>query len=521
MHLQKIPFRNTHAYTEFFLKYIEQNSALRPFYSRFPSSDNFKEQLHEKSSFPDSSRKVLVETLQRQYAKLAHTDLVKENIRSLLKKDSFTVITGHQLNIFTGPLYFIYKIVTVINACKKLKAQYPDYTFIPVYWMASEDHDYEEIKSFRLYGKNYTWETQQQGAVGKFTLKELSLVLQQLPGDVSIFKEAYLKNSSLSEAVRHYVTKLFGQEGVVVIDADDRELKKVFQPVIQADLIDHIPHKLVIETNAKLQASGFHPAVNPREINFFYLDKNIRSRIERKGEDFIVVDTDLKFSKNELSKKIQEEPEKFSPNVILRPLYQEMILPNLAYVGGPAEVVYWLQLKSLFEHFHTPFPVLLPRNFALIIDAPTGRKLFKTGLGIQEFFEEKNYLFNHWVAKNSTHDLSLGNAMKSVEQLLADIQGRCEKIDPTLGPMTQVEAKRMQHALEKIEKKMLRAEKRLQSDKLRQIESIKDALFPNGDLQERTDNFLNFYQQDPNFINALVKHFDPFDFKFNVLGYYD
>ena len=147
--------------------------------------------------------------------------------------------------------------------------------------------------------------------------------------------------------------------------------------------------------------------------------------------------------------------------------------------------------------------------------------MFKEGLEIQEFFEEKNYLFNHWVAKNSTHDLSLGNAMKSVEQLLADIQGRCEKIDPTLGPMTQVEAKRMQHALEKIEKKMLRAEKRLQSDKLRQIESIKDALFPNGDLQERTDNFLNFYQQDPDFINVLVKHFDPFDFKFNVLGYYD
>ena len=521
MHLQKIPFRNTHAYTEFFLKYIEQDPALRPFYSQFPASGNFKEQLREKSSFPESSRKVLVETLHRQYAKLSHPDPVKENIGLLLKKNSFTVITGHQLNIFTGPLYFIYKIVTVINACKKLKAEYPDYTFIPVYWMASEDHDYEEIKSFRLYGKKYTWETHQQGAVGKFTLKELSSVLQQLPGDISIFKEAYLKNNSLSDAVRAYVTKLFGQEGVVVIDADDRELKKVLQPVIKADLLDHISNKLVAETNAKLNASGFDPPVNPREINFFYLDKNLRNRIERKGEDFIVVDTDLTFSKNELSKKIQEEPEKFSPNVILRPLYQEMILPNLAYVGGPAEVVYWLQLKSLFEHFLTPFPVLLPRNFALIIDAPTGRKLFKTGLEIQEFFEEKNYLFNHWVAKNSTHDLSLGNAMKSVEQLLTDIQGRCEKIDPTLGPMTQAEAKRMQHALEKIEKKMLRAEKRLQSDKLRQIESIKDALFPNGDLQERTDNFLNFYQQDPDFINVLRKHFDPFDFKFNVLGYYD
>jgi uncharacterized protein YllA (UPF0747 family) len=175
----------------------------------------------------------------------------------------------------------------------------------------------------------------------------------------------------------------------------------------------------------------------------------------------------------------------------------------------------------MFEHFKIPFPILLPRNFALVIDEPAGRKISRTGLDLQEFFEEKNYLFNHWVARNSTHDLSLGEAMKTMSALATDIRNRSEKIDSTLGPMVSAEAKRMQNVLEKIEKKMLRAEKRLQSDRLRQIEALRDELFPNGSLQERTDNFLNFYQKDPLFIQKLAENFDPFDFQFYALSYHD
>ncbi len=523
MPLQKIPFRNTHAFSEFFLKYIEHDLSLQPFYSKFPEISNFKETISEKSkSFPESSRKVLVKSLELQYKNISTPPgAVKSSIQSLLQKNTFTVTTGHQLSIFTGPLYFIYKIVTVINACKKLKAQYPEYNFVPVYWMASEDHDYEEIKSFRLYEKEYTWETLQQGAVGRFHTKDFEKLFSQLPGNVSIFKEAYLKSSSLSDAVRIYVNALFGEEGLVVIDADDHELKKLFHPVISQDLFSGVPNKLVKETNINLETLGFHPQVHPREVNLFYLDKNIRSRLERNETSYQVVDTDLKFTKKEIEKLIDEEPEKFSPNVILRPLYQEMILPNLAYVGGPAELVYWLQLKSMFMHFQVPFPVLLPRNFALIIDTPTQRKLAKTGLETLHFFEEKNYLFNNWVSKYSMHDLSLGGTLKVLEQQLNEIRERCAKIDPSLTQMVIAEGKKMQHALEKIEKKMLRAEKRLQSDKLRQIEAVKETLFPNGGLQERTDNFLNFYQKDPDFIRKLLSAFDPFEFQMNVISNHD
>lgn len=521
MHLQKIPFRSTHAFSDFFLKYIESTPALRPFYNRFPSVEAFEGQLKEKSGFPASTRATLVKVLQRQYEPLRKDPAVDANIKSLGDANTFTVTTGHQLSVFTGPLYFIFKIVTVIKACRELKKKYPNYHFVPVYWAASEDHDYEEIKSFRLYAKKYTWETAQQGAVGRFHTKEFKALLAEVPGEIGVFKEAYGKSETLSGAVRHYVNALFGTEGLIVVDADDRELKRILTPVMKADIFDQKPFAAVTQTNTTLEALGFHPQVNPRAINFFYLEDGLRSRLERQGEDFAVVDTPLRFTREELAQKMEATPEQFSPNVILRPLYQELILPNLAYVGGPAELVYWLELKSVFDLFQTPFPVLLPRNFGMIVDAPTARKISKTRLHLEAFFESKNELFKRWVIQHSGHDLSLDATAAAIEKLMAEVKARTQKIDATLGPMTEAHATRMQQALRSIEQKMMRAEKRKQADGLRQVEAVKDSLFPNGGLQERTDNFLNFYQADPALIRKLVEHFDPFDFQFHVLTYHE
>jgi bacillithiol biosynthesis cysteine-adding enzyme BshC len=521
MHLQKIPFRSTHAFSEFFLKYIEQHDGLKNFYSRFPALSAFEGQLKDKSSFPASTRATLVKVLQHQYASTKPGPAVEANIKALGDTKTFTVTTGHQLSVFTGPLYFVFKIATVIKACRALKAKYPAYHFVPVYWAASEDHDYEEIKSFRLHGKKYTWETQQQGAVGRFHTKDFNALLAEVPGEIGPFREAYTKSSTLSAAVRHYVNALFGSEGLLVVDADDRELKQLLKPVMKADILDHSPFAAVSDTNKKLETLGFHPQVNPREVNFFYLDNQLRSRIERQGDDFVVVDTALRFTREELLRKMDEAPEQFSPNVILRPVYQEMILPNLAYVGGPAELVYWLELKGVFDLFKVPFPILLPRNFGLVVDAPTARKMSKTKLRLEAFFEPKNELFKRWVTQHSSHDLSLDVAAASLGKILDEVKKRSANIDATLGPMTEAHATRMQKALQSIEQKMMRAEKRKQSDSLRQVEAVKDALFPNGGLQERTDNFLNFHQTDPGFIQKLIDLFDPFDFRFHVLTYHE
>ncbi len=493
---------------------------LKKFYSLFPEKKNFETQIQTKrQSFPAAHRSILISTLQSQYKNLSQKDSVKNNINLLSESNTFTITTGHQLNIFTGPLYFIYKIVTVINACKELKKQFPDDNFVPVYWMASEDHDYDEIKYFKLYGKKYTWETDQQGAVGRFNPKSIEKLFSDIPGEISLFKNAYLKHDTLSDAVRYYVNELFGEEGLIVVDADDHKLKKLFHHVIKEDVFNHTPKKLVEEQNQQLESLGYHPQVFARDINFFFVDRNLRSRIEEKDGRFHVVDTSIQFSKEEIASLIESEPEKFSPNVILRPLYQEVILPNLAYAGGPAEVVYWLQLKGVFDHFNIPFPMLMPRNFALVIEKNVAHKFEKTGLDYKHLFEEKNYLFNQLILKNTTHDLSLGKELTLFAEQFSVIRDRAGRIDPTLIKFIDAQATRTASSLDKIEQKILRAEKRVHREKLGQLESVKDILFPNGSPQERIDNFLNFYQKDPLFIKRLLEVFDPFDFKFNLLFY--
>lgn len=518
MQVQKIPFAETNSFTSFFLDYIAQHAQLKKFYGRFPEVSAFNDQLKEKSaSFPEQNREILVDTLLEQYKNYTVSDPVKNNLELLRSDKTFTVTTGHQLNIFTGPLYFIYKIVTIINTCKQLKQAYPAYNFVPVYWMASEDHDFDEIKYFRLNGKKYTWESRQTGAVGRFNPKELEGILKELPEGLIIFQKAYLKHKTLSDAVRFYVNELFGGEGVVVVDADSKALKILFKEVMRDDVFNHTPQKLVDATNAELEKAGYEPQVHCREINFFYLENRLRSRIEQQADTYTVIDSALSFSKKQVEGLIESAPEKFSPNVILRPLYQEVILPNLAYIGGPSEVVYWLQLKEVFNHYKIPFPILMPRNFAMVLDSPMVRKFEKTGLELNELFFEKNYLFNHFAVKFSRNKIKLNGEKEAIQNYFQTIRQQAEAFDKTLGPMVGAETQRAIKSLEKIEHKLLRSEKRFQSDKLQQVEAVKDSLFPNGSLQERTDNFLNFYLQDPLFIQKLITHFDPFDFRFSIL----
>jgi bacillithiol biosynthesis cysteine-adding enzyme BshC len=520
MQLDKIPLADTRAFSPFFLDYIQQKETLYPYYHRFPAASNFSEQIAEKSkSFSRERRQVLVDVVQQQYEGLTLSKIAEENIQKLGEANCFTITTGHQLNIFTGPLYFIYKIITVINTCRELKKLYPESEFVPVYWMASEDHDYEEIKYFNLYNKRYDWNTNQRGAVGRFNTAGLGDIAKSLPGDAKVFIEAYTRHNNLSDAVRCYVNALFGEYGVVVVDADEHRLKMALCDVVERDIFQQETKQLVDSTNRSLEQAGYKTQVHCRDINFFYLDDGIRSRIEKTGDKYIVLDTDLAFEESEVRKLIKTQPEKFSPNVILRPLYQELILPNLAYIGGPAELVYWLQLKAVFDHVHVPFPMLMPRNFALIVEHQIARKREKTGLEMSTFFEDKNFIFNHWMLNFAPHDLTAGSATVDLERIFSEVRTRAQAIDKTLEPMVGAEAARALKAIQKIEHKFMRAGKRLHVDKLRQIEAVKDALFPKGGLQERTDNFLNFHLRDTAFIDDLIANLDPFDFRFNVMTY--
>ena len=516
MRVEKLNLQETGQFSPLFLDYLFGKDALRQFYDCLPQADSFGQEIEKRHLSPEL-REQLFEVLTRQYQNLSASPTLKANLELLKEQNTFTVTTGHQLNIFTGPLYFIYKIVTTINLARQLKARFPESNFVPVYWMASEDHDFEEINSFRLFGKKFTWEAGSKGPVGRLDPTTIPDIVQDVDADIEVFKQAYQNQNRLSDAVRDYVNALFGEEGLVVIDADNRSLKSAFKRVIGDDIFNQTANDLVENANQKLQEIGYKTQVFPRSINFFYMEDDLRGRIVQEEGKFKVLDTDMVFDREEMEHQIDEAPEKFSPNVVLRPLYQETILPNVAYIGGPAEVAYWLQLKSVFDHYQVAFPVVMPRNFALLFHKSAWKKFEKTSLTFEDIFLDKHEMINKLAKEGTKHNIQLNGERDAIIEVFRKIKVQAEEIDPTLGPFVAAQAKQTENHLEAIEKKFLKAEKRIQSERLNQAEALKDRLFPGGGLQERTDNFLNFYLTNPNLLKELIGSMDPFDFRFHLL----
>jgi bacillithiol biosynthesis cysteine-adding enzyme BshC len=383
--------------------------------------------------------------------------------------------------------------------------------------MASEDHDFAEIASFNLFGKKYTWETAQTGAVGRMNPSELASILNELNEKSPIFEAAYLQSNTLADAVRTYMHELFGQYGLITIDADEAALKAVFAPMMQQDLIQQKGFTIVNQTTQQLVELGYKTQISPREINLFYLDNQQRERIVQEGEDFVVQNTYLRFSSAEMLALLASNPERFSPNVVMRPLYQEVILPNLAYIGGPSEVPYWLQLCDLFKENDVDFPALIPRNFALIVNEVSAKKAEKIGISIEELFLDEAKLRKDFVEKNSVNSLSLATENESMTAVFEQILQKAILIDKTLEGGVMAERQKAINALENLEKRIKKAEERNQETAVSQLLTLKNKLFPEGGLQERKENFMNFYLNDAAFIQKLIDVFQPLDFKFNIL----
>ncbi len=507
----------TGQFSKFFLDYINGSAALKPFYSETPELGSFANAF-QKKNFPTANRAILVDSLQNQYQGLEISKAVSANISSLADKQTFTVITGHQLNLFTGPLYFIYKIVSTINLAKKLNETYPDRHVVPVYWMATEDHDFDEINYFKLDGKKYQWNTDQKGAVGDFELeKGFKEFLKSVPFSAEVFKTAYGSSKTLAEAVRKYVNELFGAEGLVVVDGNSSDLKRIFEPVIHSDLFEHKPFELANSTSSKLEDLGYKSQIFPREINFFYLEKGVRERIERTSEGFIVVNTDLRFTEQEMEKMIASNPERFSPNVVLRPLYQEMILPNLAYLGGPAEVVYWLQLGDVFAHFGVPFPILLPRNFALLLNSNSIRKMHQLKWSPVDLFQDFESWKKAYVKAESSFDLDMNSEREVISKLFEEKGNQSMDLEKSLKNSFEAGKVRSLKIIDQMSAKLRKAEERKHQVELNRAWDLESFVKPGGSPQERVVNMMQFYLEDPDLIQRLLACFDPLDFRMMVL----
>ena len=524
-----IPFRETNYFSDFICNYLDEKPELKPLYNRFPTLENFKAQIDEKSkSFNHKNRTILVDVLKQQYSNFDTSDLTLNHIESLNSNHTFTITTGHQLNLFTGPLYFLYKIISVINLAKELKNKYPDYNFVPIYWMASEDHDFEEINYFNFKGKKIQWNSNQTGAVGHFNTEGLDAVFNVISAEFGAgknadqlkkwFKDAYVNHDNLADATRYLANQLFGDHGLVILDADDRELKRLFIPQMKTEMLAQTAFKHVSETNKKLEDLDLKIQVNPREINLFYIKDGLRERILESAGEYSVLDTKIKWNESELLKHLDEFPERFSPNVIMRPLYQEVILPNLCYTGGGGEMIYWLQLKSNFEAQNVTFPILLLRNSALVKSEKQASKLESLNISDRDLFLKRNSFINKKVRQISNIDIDFSEQIKQLEQQFSALHQLAEQTDKSfLGAVKSQEVKQIK-GLKHLEKRLLLAQKRKLADQISRCTTLQEQLFPGQSLQERNTNFAELYlEYGDELIPKLMKALEPLKGKFLVL----
>lgn len=527
-----ISYRETGYFSDFISDYLDEKPYLKDFYNRFPTLENFEAQIEEKrhSEFmSESHRKVLFDTLKTQYQNVETSELTLKNIENLKANNTFTITTGHQLNLFTGPLYFLYKIISTINLTKELKAKYPNYNFVPIYWMASEDHDFEEINYFNFKGKKIKWNNNQTGAVGYFKTEGLKAVFDVVSAEFgpgkhaeqlkNWFKEAYINQDNLADATRYLANQLFGEYGLVVLDADDKALKHQFIPQMKKEMIEQVAFKTVSETNNKLEKLDLKIQVNPRKINLFYIKDGLRERIVEIEGKYSVLDTDISWDKNELIKHLNEFPERFSPNVIMRPLYQEVILPNLCYIGGGGELIYWLQLKTNFEAHKVTFPMLLLRNSALIKTKKQSEKLENLNIVNSDLFLDRASFINKKVRKISNIDIDFSDQVHHLVKQFEELYQLADQTDKSfLGAVKAQEVKQIK-GLKHLEKRLLNAQKKKLADQIERCTELQEQLFPSQSLQERNTNFSELYlEYGDDLIRELTRVLKPLKHEFLILN---
>ncbi len=522
-----IPYTQTGLFNKLMVDYLQQAAAVQDFYHRPDRLESYVDQIQEKSeNYSDFHRQTLVAALEVQYQGFELTEAVQTNLTALRESHTFTVTTGHQLSLFTGPLYFIYKIVSAINSTKALRAQYPDYQFVPVYWMATEDHDFEEISSLVTTKGKLKWQKQAQGAVGRLDTAGLEQIAKLLETEfhtgknaqeiAALFTKVYLQATNLAAATRLLVHTLFGDTGLIIVDGDDRALKQLFVPFAERELFEQFSFKAVSETNEKLKA--YSVQVNPREINLFYLTDGLRSRIVKEDALFRVLDTEFIFTENELRKELHEFPERFSPNVILRPLYEEVILPNLVYIGGAGELAYWLQLKSMFADVGVCFPILKLRNAALILHRKDFQKMQRLQLETGDLLSSVTDLSNRIAIQSADFPLSLESEKSTVENTFARLEALISKTDKSFAGAVSAQKKKQLNGLDKLEKRLLLAQKRKSADEIARALALRQFVFPFNKFQERILNFSVFYGEfGPAFIETLLQEFEPFKAELTVL----
>ena len=439
-------------------------------------------------------RETLVNSLRAQYSSLPEKSLVTENITRLGDDNTFTITTGHQLCLGSGPMFVIYKTITIIRQAAEWQLKYPQYQFVPIFWMASEDHDAAEINHlFPSPGVRADYAGSFQGPVGRHIIgTSIEEILKE--NQLDWLLPFYQAGMSWSEAFRGMMHHLFGDKGLVILDGDDAELKELFMPVIREELGQGISHTALSETSASV-TQAYGELAHVREIHLYLFDGGERKAIKRSTVPgrFILGDG------TEVSLPGEYTAKDFSPTALLRPLYQEWILPNLAYCGGWAEMAYWMQTGGLFKAYRLPYPALIPRYSATLITKSIAALIPDLNADPQDI---ENKIYESLWPSGPWHE-----SAKEVIEIFDKLKSLASAVDQSLLRTLEGEQHKMQGFLQvQFLKKIRKQLRNRYPEKFNALDAWRSWKMPEQQLQERVLNISAFEKTPEEIIEFLYQY---------------
>lgn len=528
-HCTTLPYFETRRFSKTVNDYLAGSDPLKKFYTYQPNIEGVKQAIAGRKQFP-INRELLSAYFTRRYQNVTCSEMQHANLQRINNENCFTITTAHQPNIYTGPLYFLYKILHAIKLADYLKNELTDYDFVPVFYMGSEDADLDELGHFFVEGLKLEWKTDQQGAIGRMHTKGLTAFAEKLSQwfydkpfideVLGIFKDAYSAGENVQEATFHFLQALFGRFGLLVLVPDDADLKRSFEGMVKRELLEQFSGKIVQQTNDALVEAGYSPQASGRELNLFYLnDEGRRERIELEGKTYTVPALGLAFNEQEILDELDTHPERFSGNVILRGLFQESILPNIVFIGGGGEIAYWLQLKDLFNDAAVFFPLLALRNSFALLPEKYAELQKKLGLGTTDIFlpdlEICDAIAERFSDKKIPDTIDLQNETAALYERA--LRQTADFDSSLIGHIAALHTD-ARKGLIKLNKKYKSLARRKAGEQIGQWKQLQHVLFPNGGLQERTENFIPFYAAyGPELLDMIYDYSQPFAQSFSIL----
>lgn len=524
-HCQRIEPSDSHGFSKTDLAYWCHPELFRNLLNNDDFYKDIEKKIIEHRNFP--LRKEIQSILKKQYSSLSKQSNAHKSIELLGLENSFTVVCAHQPCLLGGPWYWLYKMATTLSICHQLKAKYNEYNFIPIYFMGSEDHDFEEINHLHIFHRQITWHEHSGRSTGHLPVDGLKEVLDQLallfPENdfaAEFIRKQYsnLSNSSnYGNYFQQFVDDLFGEFGLLSFNPNDATAKPFLKSILDKEINEEFIYKFTQVANDWIEQNGFTLQVNPRTINLFYHTSNARVRLDKNNEDsYSLKDNSKHWNKSELLMESTNHPERFSPNVLMRPLYQETLFPNLVFVGGGAEISYWMQLRYCFDHAGISYPVLVRRMSGIYCNKAIQSKISKTIFNPFDFLKPLSELESKYVATHADQYPIHEDAINLFYNQLDEMSGQIQGIDESTRVSMEADLHKIRKLLETISSKQSRYIKHKNDTEIKSIQNIKEALFPGQQLQERYFNFLpSYFEYGPELIKFLVGCY-----KFNSSNFY-